>query len=146
MHYQDERTSGCRVSDAWTYRGLKTVILENELVRVTVLADKGADISSFVYKPTDTEFLWRTPWGVRDPRLTVPSTGDSTSIWMDYYEGGWQTVVPHGGYSDSVYGADFGIHGDMNTIPWDAVIVEDTPGRVSVRFTAKSVRQSLIHI
>ena len=23
MHYQDERTSGCRVSDAWTYRGLK---------------------------------------------------------------------------------------------------------------------------
>jgi hypothetical protein len=72
MHYQDERTSGCRVSDAWTYRGLKTVILENELVRITVLADKGADISSFVHKPTDTEFLWRTPWGVRDPRYTVP--------------------------------------------------------------------------
>ncbi|MCI0837796.1 MAG: DUF4432 domain-containing protein, partial [Chloroflexi bacterium] len=105
MHYQDERTSGCRVSDAWTYRGLKTVILENELVRVTVLADKGADIYSFVHKPTDTEFLWRTPWGVRDPRYTVPSTGDPVSVWMDYYEGGWQTVVPHGGYADRVYGA-----------------------------------------
>ncbi|MCI0882713.1 MAG: DUF4432 family protein [Chloroflexi bacterium] len=143
MHYQDERTSDCRVSDAWTYRGLKTVILENELVRVTVLADKGADIYSFVHKPTDTEFLWRTPWGVRDPRYTVPSTGDPVSVWMDYYEGGWQTVVPHGGYADRVYGADFGIHGDMNTIPWDAVIVEDTPGRVSVRFTAKSVRMPM---
>ena len=53
MHYQDERTTGCRVSDAWTYRGLKTVVLENELVRITVLADKGADIQSFVHKQID---------------------------------------------------------------------------------------------
>ncbi len=44
MHYQDERTSGCRISDAWMYRGHKTVVLENELIRVTVLADKGADV------------------------------------------------------------------------------------------------------
>ena len=32
MHYQDERTTGCRISDSWTYRGLKTVILENEIL------------------------------------------------------------------------------------------------------------------
>ena len=62
---------------------------------------------------------------------------------MDFYEGGWQTVVPHGGYSDSVYGADFGIHGDVNTIPWDAQIVEDTPEKVSVKFSAKSVRMPI---
>ncbi|HJP28733.1 MAG TPA: DUF4432 domain-containing protein, partial [Dehalococcoidia bacterium] len=96
MHYQEERTTGCRVSDAWTYRGLKTVVLENEIVCVTVLADKGADIYSFVHKPTDTDFMWRTPWGVRDPKTTVPPTGDPSSIWLDFYEGGWQTVVPHG--------------------------------------------------
>ncbi len=72
MHYQDERTAGCRVSDSWTYRGLKTVVIENELVRITVLADKGADIYSFVHKPTDTDFMWKTNWGVRDPSKTVP--------------------------------------------------------------------------
>ncbi len=140
MHYQDERTHGCRVSDSWEYRGLKTVVLENELVRVIVLADKGADIYSFVHKPTDTEFMWRTPWGVRNPALSVPPTGDPGSVWLDFYEGGWQTAVPHGGYPDAVAGAEMGLHGDVNTIPWDAVIVEDSPERVSVRFSAKSVR------
>jgi len=143
MHYQDERTTGCRISDAWTYRGLKTVILENELVRISVLADKGADIYSFVHKSTDTDFMWRTPWGVRDQRLSVPPTGDPSSVWLDYYEGGWQTVVPHGGYSDSVYGAEFGIHGDVSLIPWDTEVIADTPEKVGVRFSAKSVRMPI---
>ena len=140
MHYQDERTTGCRVSDSWTYRGLKTVVLENERLRILVLADKGADIYSFVDKRTDTDFMWRSPWGARDPRLFVPSTGDPQGMWLDYYEGGWQTVVPHGGYPDSVYGADMGLHGDINNMPWDAEIVEDSPDRVSVRFRARGVR------
>jgi hypothetical protein len=144
MHYQDERTTGCRISDSWTYRGLKTVILENELVRITVLADKGADIYSFVHKPTDTDFMWRTPWGVRDPKLTVPPTGDPTSVWLDFYEGGWQSVIPHGGYPSTAYGADFGLHGDVGLVPWDTVVVEDTAERVSVKFTAKSVRMPIL--
>ena len=112
-------------------------------MRITVLADKGADIYSFVHKPTDTDFMWKTPWGVRDPSKSVPPTGDPSSIWLDFYEGGWQTVVPHGGYSDQVYGADFGIHGDVNLIPWDTVVVEDTYKSVSVRFSAKSVRMPM---
>ena len=143
MNYQDERTNYCRLSDSWTYRGLKTVIIENEIVRITVLADKGADIYSFVHKKTDTDFMWRSPWGVRNPRNTVPPTGDPSSVWLDYYEGGWQTVVPHGGYSDRVYGADFGIHGDVNLIPWDTQVIKDTPNEVSVRFNARSVRMPM---
>ncbi len=140
MHYQDERTHGCRVSDSWTYRGLKTVVMENSQVRVVILADKGADIYSFVHKPTDTEFMWRSPWGVRNPRKFVPSTGSSQGMWLDYYEGGWQTVVPHGGYPDEVYGAEFGLHAELNNLPWDAAIVEDTAERVAVNFRAKGVR------
>ena len=64
MHYQSERNHGCRISDAWTYRGLKTVVMENELIRVVILADKGANIYWFVHKASDTDFLWRSPWGV----------------------------------------------------------------------------------
>ncbi|MQG87355.1 MAG: DUF4432 family protein [SAR202 cluster bacterium] len=143
MHYQDERTTGCRVSDSWSYRGIKTVIIENDLVRIIVLADKGADIYSFVHKPSDTDFMWHTPWGVRDPQKTVTPTGDPTSPWLDFYEGGWQTVVPHGGYPDQVYGADFGIHGDVNLIPWDAKIVEDSAELVKVTFSAKSLRSPI---
>ena len=62
MNYQDERTYGCRVSDSWHYRGMKTVIIENKYIRVQIIADKGADISSFIYKPTDTELVFKTPF------------------------------------------------------------------------------------
>ena len=103
MHYQKERNHGCRVSDSWMYRGLKTVVMENELIRIVILADKGADIYQFVYKKTDTDFLWRSPWGVRDPSAFIPTTGDGVGMWMDTYEGGWQTVLPGGGFP-SVYG------------------------------------------
>ena len=81
-HYQLERNYGCRVSDAWTFRGLKTAVIENELLRVVVLIDKGADIYQFVHKPTDTDFLWRSPWGVRDPSVRIPTTGSGEG-WMD---------------------------------------------------------------
>ncbi len=116
------------------------MVLENDLVRVVVLADKGADVYSFVHKPTDTDFMWRTPWGVRDPQKFVPTTGSPVSMWLDQYEGGWQTVVPHGGYPDSVYGAEVGLHGELNTMPWDCDVIEDTTRRVSVRFRARGVR------
>lgn len=140
MHYQDERTDGCRISDAWIYRGLKTVVIENEFVRVLVLADKGADIYSFVHKSSDTEFLWRSPWGVRDPRRFVPTSGSPASTWLDVYEGGWQTVVPHGGYPSDVTGAELGLHAELNTLPWDAEIVQDDRSRVAARFSARGPR------
>ena len=139
-NYQQERTDGVRVSDAWKYRGLKTVILENKNIRVLIISDKGADISSFVYKPTDTEFMFKTPWGIRNPKLTVPSTGDAASVWLDYYEGGWQTIIPHGGYPSEYFGADFGIHGDVNNIPWDAKIITDTPEICTIEFRGRSIR------
>jgi len=140
MHYQLERTHGCRISDSWTYRGLKTAIIENELVRIVVLVDKGADIYSFVHKPTDTDFLWRSDWGVRDPRVFTSTTGDGVGVWMDFYEGGWQTVLPGGGFPSRYGGADMGLHAEVNTMPWDAAIVEDSPDRVSLRCWVRTYR------
>ncbi|MBT4515490.1 MAG: DUF4432 family protein [Chloroflexi bacterium] len=140
MHYEGERTYGCRISSAWTYRGLRTVVLENELLRVIVLADKGADIYSIVHKPSDTDFMWRTPWGVRDPQKFIPTTGGAENNWLDVYEGGWQTVVPHGGYPSTVAGAELGLHAEMSTMPWDVRIDEDAPERVSVTFSARGYR------
>ena len=140
MHYQLERTHGCRVSDAWTYRGLKTAVLENEHLRIVVLVDKGADIYQFVHKPTDVDFLWRSPLGVRDPSKFVPTTGSPMGMWMDVYEGGWQTVLPGGGFPSVYAGADLGLHAEVNTMPWDCAIVEDSPERVSMRFWVRTYR------
>jgi len=140
MHYQQERTHGCRISDAWTYRGLRTAILENELLRVVVLIDKGADVYQLVHKPTDVDFLWRSPWGVRDPTRFLPTSGSPTSVWLDVYEGGWQTVLPAGGYPSSYAGAELGLHAEVNTMPWDAVVAEDTLERVGLRCWVRTYR------
>lgn len=48
--YQHERNYKCRIREI-IYKGLRTVTLENELIKVTVLADKGTDIIEFLYKP-----------------------------------------------------------------------------------------------
>ena len=140
MHYQLERNHGCRVSDAWTYRGLKTAVLENELLRVVVLVDKGADIYQLVHKPTDVDFLWRSPWGVRDPSKFLPTTGTPVETWLDVYEGGWQTVLPGGGFPSQYAGAQMGLHAEVNTLPWDCAITEDTPEKVSIRCWVRTYR------
>ena len=120
MHYQDERTYGCRISDAWTYRGLKTVVMENELLRVSLIADKGADMFELVHKPSDTDFMWRTPWSVRNQALWVPSTGWGEGIFHDLYIGGWNTIAPTGGFEQDYMGAEIGQHNETNMMPWDA--------------------------
>ena len=86
----------CRISDDWTYKGMRTVILENELLRVVVITDKGSDIVEFRYKPTDTDFMLMLPQGVRNPLHDTPSAHHKHSF-LDYYSGGWNEVVPNGG-------------------------------------------------
>lgn len=145
MHYGAEHTHGARVSDAWTYRGLKTVVLENEHLRAVILADKGADVASLVHKPTDTEFLFRTPWGVRAPGTHVASDGDGVGAFVDHYEGGWQTILPNFGYVASYKDASFGLHGEFG-MPWDAQILEEGPERAAVRFRVRLLRSPFVAV
>ena len=139
MHYQKERNYGCRVSDDWEFRGNKVAIIENEKIRVMVLVDKGADIYSFVHKPSDTDYMWRSVWGVRDTRKFLSTTGDIS--WGDTYEGGWQTCAPTAGNKRKDYqGAPMGQHSEMSTMPWDSQIIEDDPEKCSIKFSVRTYR------
>ena len=51
MAYIHERNYGCRISADYAYRGLKTVVMENRKLRISILADKGTTIFEFLYKP-----------------------------------------------------------------------------------------------
>ena len=112
------RNHGCRISDEWTYKGLRTLILENELLRVVVLIDKGSDIIEFRYKPLDLDFLLLTPGGVRNPVQNQPSIY-SQSPFMDYYSGGWNDILPNGGPPASYQGVEFGQHGEISLLAWE---------------------------
>lgn len=138
---RNSRNAGCRVSDEWTYRGLRTLVIENDLVRVVVLLDQGSDILSFEYKPLGLDVLWKNPnGGVLSPSLHIPSRALTEGNFADFYQGGWQECFPNGGRVCQYRGTEFGLHGEVYGLPWSCDILEDSPDAVSVRLAVRTRR------
>jgi hypothetical protein len=139
FHHPD-RNWGCRIQDNWTLKGLKAVVMENDQLRLTILADKGADIYEFLHKPTDTDFMWRTPVGLHNPASNTPSNTTEAGSFMDHYAGAWQEIFPSGGAENVHAGVSYGQHGEACHLPWEFRVIEDTPERVSCLFTLRTLR------
>lgn len=139
MGHGSWRNYGCRISDEWTYQGLQVLILENELLRVVVLLGKGSDIVEFRYKPRDMDFLFQAPTGIRSPVRSTPSAY-TNGVFLDYFSGGWNEILPNGGPAVTYKGAELGQHGEISLIPWDCVITQDSPQRVSARLSVRPLR------
>lgn len=131
------RNHHCRLAE-YTIQGLRVLFLENELLRVGVLVDKGADIFQFLHKPTDTEFMLHAARGLQPP--AVQSIGSSWGSFLDYYQGGWQEILPNGGPACTYKGVEFGLHGEISTIPWNCLIDADTPALVRVTLSVRPFR------
>jgi hypothetical protein len=139
-----ERNYGCRISDDYSYRGLRTVVLENSRLRISVLADKGTDIFELLYKPMDVDFMYRAPAGVRNPATFVPSIPNPTGAYLDFWEGGWQEAFPIGGWACSYKGAAFGLHGEVSLMPWQHSIIEDDVEHVAAYFWVRTCRSPFL--
>ena len=126
------RHYACRYSLS-TIEDYRALTLENELIRVTVLLDKGTDIIEFLYKPRDMDYLWRNRNGLRSPRAYQSMNPDPAATFLDWYEGGWQELFPFGGHTSAHRGLNTGMHGEVAYAPWQHEIVTDTEDEVSVR-------------
>ncbi len=140
--YTYGRKAGCRISLDYTYRGMKVAFLENELLRVGVLVDKGADIFEFTYKPLDLDFMWQSPIELRKPFVATSALPEGA--FHDYFYGGWQEVLPSAGWASEPYLGTFqGLHGEVSLLPFEAAVVEDTPAVVSLRTWVRTYRSPL---
>jgi hypothetical protein len=139
--YQN-RHFGCRLLES-IIQGYRAVTLENERIRVTVLADKGTDVIEFLHKPTDTDFLWRSSLGLRGRDAYRAMSPVAAGDFLDYYEGGWQEMFPWGGHASVYRGVNTGIHGEVCLAPWDYQIATDSTEEVSVAFTIRTRRAPL---
>jgi hypothetical protein len=133
------RNWGARVHEV-TLAGLRAVVLENELLRVTVLAGLGTDVIEFCYKRRDLDVTWLSPRALRDPREAAGAAADDVAAFLDRYRGGWQEVFPNGGAPSRYRGAALAQHGELAGLPWDAEITGDDPAGVEVTFTADTTR------
>jgi galactose mutarotase-like enzyme len=133
------RHFGARISDRFRLDDLRVVVLENELLRCTVLVDRGCDIIELLYKPKDVDFLWRLPQSARRSKPFLP-TSYTSRPFLDHYEGGWQELFPHASAPGRCAGAELGFHGEVWGLPWEHEIVADTPEHVEVRFRVRTIR------
>lgn len=133
------RNYGCRIIDDSTYKGYRNLTIENEVIRVSILLDKGADVYEFRHKPTDTDFLWRSPNGLRKKEETAVNFQTPDTAFLDNYHGGWQDVFPGGGPMD-FYGATVGLHGEINQLPWDYNILIDREDEVKIEMSVNCLR------
>jgi hypothetical protein len=144
LAFSHERNFGCRVREI-VWRGHRCVTLENERLRVLVVADKGADILELLYKPLDLELLWRSYHGLRRAGFDRDSSPLAAGPFRDQFAGGWYEMLPNGPEPSVHRGAAFGFHGEATLLPWDYRIAIDDPERIAVTFSVRLVRMP-IHV
>jgi len=121
---------------------MRIAYLENELIRVGVLIEKGADIFEFNYKPRDLDFLWQSPIPMRQP--FVATNALTEGAFHDYYYGGWQEILPSAGWASEPYKGSYqGLHGEVSLLPFTAEIIENTAEKVSLKTSVKLYRSPL---
>ncbi len=141
--FHHERNYGCRIRE-FIYRDHRCVSLENELLRIVIVTDKGTDIIEFLYKPLDLECLWRSHGGLRSPLHFRPSSSLGAGHFREHFAGGWYEMLPNGPGPCRHRGAEFGYHGEATLLPWEYQIVRDEPEKIEVRFRVRLVRLPLL--
>jgi hypothetical protein len=138
-HHRPQRNWGPRIREV-EYLGMPLVNLENELLRVGVLAGKGTDVVEFNYKRRDLDFAFLTPGGVRNPASYLSTSPDPLATFIDSYPGGWQEIFPNGGAPATSLGAAYGQHGEVCNLPWDVRVDEESEKTAAVSFVVRGVK------
>lgn len=132
--------TGARVTDEFSYRGIDTVILENENLRIVSLPGKGSDVVEFRDKRADIDLLFDSPHNWQSPGGSYQQSKDTGTAWLDHYPGGWQECLPMGGVDPSSHGAEYGLHGESPLMSWDYDLNDENQDSASVTFSTELVR------
>jgi len=114
----------CRISDRWTLNGLQVIILENELIRTSLLVDHGARVHEFIYKPLDRDFFWHNPR--IEPRAPVFQA--DIDAWLS---GGMDEAIPTG-HPSTYRNETYPYIGELWSLRWDYDIQQRGPNEVEV--------------
>lgn len=133
----------CTVSTEYERRGMNVIFLENDCLKIEILAGKGGDITEIRDKRTDTDVLFEAPHEWRAPDDGTVEAPDSVHAFLDHYPGGWQNVTPNAGAPVSVNGASLPQHGGSALTPWDVFVERDDPEEVILSLTTELTRYPL---
>ena len=117
-------------------QGWRAVHIASDVLEVTVLPDKGADIYALTDLASGIDPLLRTPWGLQPPGAP-PRPGSSGVAFLENYEGGWQELFPNTNDPATYRGITLPFHGEVATLPWRWSMAPGDPGETAVRFTVE---------
>ena len=122
----------CRFA-AGEVAGWRSVVIENDAIRVVVLPDKGAEIHQITELRSGTDLLFEGPWGLRPPGAPpLPGSGDDEFMWN--YAGGWQELFPSVNEACAYRGKQIPFHGEVASLPWEHEILDGDGSDARVRF------------
>ena len=126
----------CRVG-VGDVAGWRSVVLENDALRIVVLPDKGAEIHQITDLRSGTNLLFEAPWGLRPPGSPpLPGSGDDEFMWN--YAGGWQELFPSVNEACVYRGNPIPFHGEVASLPWEYEILDGDRSEACVRFSTRS--------
>jgi hypothetical protein len=107
--------------------GHPTLTLDNGVLRVVILPQKGADIYALIHVASGVDFLLKSPAGLQPP------TDRPVADFLENYEGGWQMLLPNGNEACHYHGKLIPFHGEVALLPWEVLDECDTADGVAVR-------------
>src|SRR5207253_2613898 len=116
--------------------GWRAVHLTSDLLEVTVLPGKGADIYALTDLGSGIDPLFKAPWGLQPPG-SPPRDGSEGAAFLENYEGGWQELFPNTNDPASYRGISVPFHGEVATLPWSWSVAAGDFGETAVRFTVE---------
>lgn len=109
------------------YKGYRSLMIENDVLQILLLTDKGGEPVRWLHKPTDTDFIWHTRTGLLPAHPLYPD-------YQMSYLGGWQEMLPEVSETHVYRGAV--VHrGESAVTPWQYECIWDDPEEVRVRLT-----------
>ncbi len=128
--------SDCAITTG-TEAGHQAVYLESDLLHITVLVSKGADIYRFIHRPSGLDFLWKNPVGLWPPGAPAHD-GSAGFGFLENFEGTWQELFPSANDPTTYCGREIPFHGEVALLPWSWLIVAESADEVAVRFSVET--------
>ncbi len=114
---------GCRTSREKRY-GFETIMLENDLVKISLFPEYGAKIWDFIYKPICHNFLYHHPRV--EPR--TPVFGMPVDNW---WCGGIDECLPTG-WACEYKGENLPDLGELWPLPWEYEVIKESEDEVEI--------------
>lgn len=133
----------CTITDDPKLNGMQVIVLENNLIKISILAGRGSDIFEFVYKPLGIDLMLKLDKDIYNPNQVFSQIRSTENQFEDYYYGGWQEILPNSA-PINYRGAQLGQHGEVSLIPWSYKIQNDSSEEVSVCLWTRPLRYPIL--